>query len=149
MIGYGCLELVLGVMDRGGDNVAHFAHIGGLVAGVILLLYWKKEEHSMGKILDSLKEQFKRKEILIQLITINVIIFLIISFLNIIKVLFKLESFNIVQYLGVSSSLEDMYQVWTWFTYMFVHESLWHILINMFVLYFSSRLFLFFSIANS
>ena len=98
----------------------------------------------MGKILDSLKEQFKRKEILIQLITINVVIFIIISFLNIVKVLFKLESFNIAQYLGVSSSLEDMYQVWTWFTYMFVHESLWHILINMFVLYFSSKLFLFF-----
>lgn len=49
VIGYGCLELSLGVMDRGGDNVAHFAHIGGLITGVIMLLYWKKRGILYGK----------------------------------------------------------------------------------------------------
>ena len=49
VIGYGCLELILGVMDRGGDNVAHFAHLGGLIAGVIMLIYWKKRGLLYGK----------------------------------------------------------------------------------------------------
>nr|WP_255490470.1 rhomboid family intramembrane serine protease [Dysgonomonas sp. 511] len=43
VIGYGVLELVLGVADRAGDNVAHFAHLGGLFAGLILILYWRKK----------------------------------------------------------------------------------------------------------
>lgn len=43
VIGYGAIELFLGVADRAGDNIAHFAHLGGLVAGLIILLYWKKK----------------------------------------------------------------------------------------------------------
>lgn len=49
VIGYGILELALGYMGRSGDNVAHFAHIGGLITGVILLLYWKKKGTLYGK----------------------------------------------------------------------------------------------------
>lgn len=43
VMGYGAIELYLGFANRVGDNVAHFAHLGGLLAGVILLLYWKKK----------------------------------------------------------------------------------------------------------
>ena len=43
VIGYGVLELTLGVADRAGDNVAHFAHLGGLLVGLIILLYWRKK----------------------------------------------------------------------------------------------------------
>lgn len=43
VIGYGALELILGIADRQGDNVAHFAHLGGLLAGLIMLLYWRKK----------------------------------------------------------------------------------------------------------
>ncbi|MBR5147335.1 MAG: rhomboid family intramembrane serine protease, partial [Bacteroidales bacterium] len=28
---------------RGVDNVAHFAHLGGMLFGLILILYWKKK----------------------------------------------------------------------------------------------------------
>lgn len=42
VIGYGVLELVLGVVDSPMDNVAHFAHLGGLITGFLILLYWKK-----------------------------------------------------------------------------------------------------------
>jgi len=42
VIGYGILELTLGVAGRSGDNVAHFAHLGGLVVGFLILLYWRK-----------------------------------------------------------------------------------------------------------
>ena len=43
VIGYGLLELYLGFANRAGDNVAHFAHIGGMLFGIILILYWKKK----------------------------------------------------------------------------------------------------------
>ncbi len=38
---YGLLELSLGMGNFSGDNVAHFAHLGGMVWGFILLQYWK------------------------------------------------------------------------------------------------------------
>lgn len=42
VIGYGALELFLGFGNFSGDSVAHFAHLGGLFTGLIMLLYWKK-----------------------------------------------------------------------------------------------------------
>jgi hypothetical protein len=41
VIGYGLLELWLGVANRSGDNIAHFAHLGGMIFGIILILYWR------------------------------------------------------------------------------------------------------------
>ena len=38
---YGILELYLGVMNQPGDNVAHFAHLGGMLFGFLLIKYWK------------------------------------------------------------------------------------------------------------
>lgn len=46
---YGAMELFLGVWDRTGDNVAHFAHLGGLFTGLILVLYWKKTNKRNGQ----------------------------------------------------------------------------------------------------
>lgn len=43
VIGYGAIELFLGFANSAGDNVAHFAHLGGLITGLILILYWKKK----------------------------------------------------------------------------------------------------------
>ncbi|MCM1032824.1 MAG: rhomboid family intramembrane serine protease [Odoribacter sp.] len=42
VIGYGVLELTMGLGNTV-DNVAHFAHLGGMIAGIILILYWKKK----------------------------------------------------------------------------------------------------------
>lgn len=39
VIGYGVLELVLG-LSNSGSNVAHFAHLGGMIFGFILIKYW-------------------------------------------------------------------------------------------------------------
>lgn len=39
---FGILELYLGI--RAGDNVAHFAHLGGLVTGIIIILFWRKTD---------------------------------------------------------------------------------------------------------
>ena len=43
VIGYGAIELSLGLMNRQGDNVAHFAHIGGMLFGYIILKIWQKQ----------------------------------------------------------------------------------------------------------
>lgn len=38
---FGAIELVLGLSNSGGE-VAHFAHLGGMIFGYILIRYWKK-----------------------------------------------------------------------------------------------------------
>lgn len=43
VIGYGVLELYLGMTDNG--NVAHFAHLGGMLFGFILIKLWKNDKH--------------------------------------------------------------------------------------------------------
>lgn len=43
VIAYGLLELFAGVADFSGDNVAHFAHLGGMVFGYFLIRYWRKK----------------------------------------------------------------------------------------------------------
>ncbi len=40
VVGYAVLELIMGI--GGADNVAHFAHLGGMLFGLILILYWNK-----------------------------------------------------------------------------------------------------------
>ncbi len=41
---YGFIELFLGWTGYGG-NVAHFAHVGGMLWGYLLLQYWKKKRY--------------------------------------------------------------------------------------------------------
>ena len=45
-IGYAALELYLGVSNNPSDNVAHFAHLGGALVGIIIVLYWGKNRNS-------------------------------------------------------------------------------------------------------
>lgn len=42
VIGYGVIELLL-ALSTTGDGVAHFAHLGGMVFGLLMLIYWKKK----------------------------------------------------------------------------------------------------------
>ena len=42
VIGYGILELYAGISNNPADNVAHFAHLGGMIFGYFLIKYWKK-----------------------------------------------------------------------------------------------------------
>ncbi len=41
VLGYGAIELFLGISGSA-SNVAHWAHLGGMVFGVFMILYWKK-----------------------------------------------------------------------------------------------------------
>lgn len=48
VIGYGVVELFLGIANSAGDNVAHFAHLGGLITGFFIILYWRKKGKANG-----------------------------------------------------------------------------------------------------
>ena len=43
VIGYGLMELFSGITNNPNDNVAHFAHLGGLAVGLIIVLIWRKD----------------------------------------------------------------------------------------------------------
>ncbi|MCQ2298592.1 MAG: rhomboid family intramembrane serine protease [Bacteroidales bacterium] len=43
VIGYGLVELFLGVFHSA-DGIAHFAHLGGMIFGFILILYWRRHQ---------------------------------------------------------------------------------------------------------
>lgn len=43
VIGYGLMEVFSGLRNDPMDNVAHYAHIGGLVVGVIIVLIWRRD----------------------------------------------------------------------------------------------------------
>lgn len=44
VIGYGLIELFAGLSGGSGSNVAHFAHLGGMLFGFILIMYWRSVE---------------------------------------------------------------------------------------------------------
>ncbi len=46
VLGYGALELLLGLNNATSDNVAHFAHLGGMLFGFILIKIWQKKKKS-------------------------------------------------------------------------------------------------------
>jgi membrane associated rhomboid family serine protease len=45
VIGYAAIELILGLTNRG-DQIAHFAHLGGMLFGFLLIMYWKKKRNN-------------------------------------------------------------------------------------------------------
>lgn len=47
IIGYFVIELGMGIMSN--DGVAHFAHLGGMIFGFLLILYWRKRGNRYGQ----------------------------------------------------------------------------------------------------
>ncbi len=43
---FGAIELFSGLRNNVDDNVAHFAHLGGMLFGIILILLWKKQDRN-------------------------------------------------------------------------------------------------------
>ena len=46
VIGYGLIELYMAFDTSSGDNVAHFAHLGGMLFGFILLKKWQRDQEN-------------------------------------------------------------------------------------------------------
>lgn len=42
VIGYGVMELVSAFQNNPGDNVAHFAHLGGMIFGFLIIKFWER-----------------------------------------------------------------------------------------------------------
>ncbi|MCM1163275.1 MAG: rhomboid family intramembrane serine protease [Muribaculaceae bacterium] len=44
VIGWGVIEVLIGLSEAAGrpDGIAHFAHLGGMIFGFLIMLYWKK-----------------------------------------------------------------------------------------------------------
>lgn len=91
-------------------------------------------------IVDDLKLEYKTGGIAVRLIIWNVACFLISIPLF---YQFKIMEFEFPNWLSLVSSPSDLLlRPWTLVTYAFLHNSFWHLLFNMMVLNFSSRLFL-------
>jgi len=43
VLGYGLIELWYGLSNSPTDNIAHFAHLGGMIFGFILIKMWKRQ----------------------------------------------------------------------------------------------------------
>jgi len=41
--GYAVIELMEGIANNPTDNVAHFAHLGGMIFGFLLIIYWRRK----------------------------------------------------------------------------------------------------------
>lgn len=94
-------------------------------------------------IIDKLKHRYKHGSVLIRFIYINLAFFVIIKVVSLFTTLFNIYSFDLITLLGVPSGLNMLLKrVWTLFTYMFVHEQIFHILFNMLWLYWFGKIFL-------
>jgi membrane associated rhomboid family serine protease len=40
----GIIELFFGIVQVQGDNIAHFAHLGGMIFGFVMIKYWQKRD---------------------------------------------------------------------------------------------------------
>ena len=92
---------------------------------------------------DNLKYKFQRFMIAEKLIVLNVIFFVIPFFLKTLLYLFNIPSTTFLSWFHLLPSFtEVLYRPWTLITYSFLHGSFMHILWNMILLYFVSRMYL-------
>lgn len=97
----------------------------------------------MVETLSDLRNKFRRENIAIQFIYINIAIFLIISLIKLGLYLFNLDINWILDILSLPASLKSiLYKPWTIISYMFMHNGILHILFNMLLLYWFGQFFL-------
>lgn len=99
----------------------------------------------MGHIITDLKEAFRRGNVYIQLIFINVGVFVVTTLIGILLQLFNRSAAGIFELLALPASFTRfVWQPWSILTYMFMHAGFLHILFNMLWLYWFGSLFLYF-----
>lgn len=59
VMGYAVIEL-LSALGNSGDGVAHFAHLGGMIFGFLLILYWRRHNGGGGYYNPSASEKLRR-----------------------------------------------------------------------------------------
>jgi membrane associated rhomboid family serine protease len=98
-------------------------------------------------IIDDLKNNFKKGNVLIRLIYINVGVFIILNVINLIVYLIAHDSLKLffINWLAFPSNFFIfLHKPWTIVSYMFVHsfDDIWHILFNLLWLYWFGQIFL-------
>ncbi|MEG1544388.1 MAG: rhomboid family intramembrane serine protease [Tannerellaceae bacterium] len=58
---YGLAELYMGVANYGGDDVAHFAHLGGMLFGYLVIQYWRVKDRRDAEDADDPYDRFNPK----------------------------------------------------------------------------------------
>ncbi|MDG1476704.1 MAG: rhomboid family intramembrane serine protease [Vicingaceae bacterium] len=97
----------------------------------------------MNPFIADIKNQYKNGSAFIKLIFINVGMFLAVHIIGSGFFLLKVgSSAGLFTLLSLPASLSNLItQPWTIATYMFLHEGLWHLFVNMLILYFGSQIF--------
>lgn len=99
----------------------------------------------MGHFITDLKNSFKRGNIYIQFIYVNVGIFILTSLIKVIFMLFNQSIGSALLYFQLPASISNFItQPWSLLTYMFMHADIMHILFNMLWLYWFGALFMHF-----
>lgn len=63
VIGYAVIELFAGLNPMHGDNIAHFAHLGGMLFGLIPLLWWQyKDRLNLSRFFSKFRKVEKAKD---------------------------------------------------------------------------------------
>ena len=97
----------------------------------------------MGNIITDLKNRFKRGDINLQFIYINVGIFVVVTLISVFLLLFNWSATSWLDYLELPAWIPQfLVQPWSLFTYMFLHVGALHLLFNMLWLYWFGQLFL-------
>lgn len=88
---------------------------------------------------DDLKNLFRGKNFIGQIIVINAAVFLLFNLIE--NIIFR-DNSTIYQWLAMPSTLSSFItRPWTAFTYMFMHGGIMHIIFNMLMLYWFGRIF--------
>ncbi len=102
------------------------------------------QSYSNQSFFDGIKSSFQQGNNLTKLIYINIGVFLIVKILSIVGMLFNLPIFDIVmRHLMVPADTNNLlWNPWSVFTYMFLHEGFLHLLMNMLWLFWFGRIFI-------
>lgn len=97
----------------------------------------------MERIITDLKEKFKRGNVFIRLLYINIGVFLLMTLLSIGFTLFNRGAIQFFGWFELPASLSRfLVQPWSLLSYMFMHANFLHLLFNMLWLYWFGTLFL-------
>lgn len=94
---------------------------------------------------ENLYKKYRDSDVVGKYIFVNVALYVLLLFIGVFSVLFNAGtlSADVLSFVELPASLELLLvRPWTVFTYMFIHAGLWHILWNMFALYFFGKIFL-------
>lgn len=94
---------------------------------------------------ENLYKKYRGSDVVGKFIFVNVALYVLLLFIGIFSVHFNAGSLSadVLSFVELPASLGELaLRPWTVFTYMFIHAGLWHILWNMFALYFFGKIFL-------